>query len=126
MPTQEGTGGDLGAGAVGAAVLQSRRRDAGKRTLAGEGGEEHAARRLGSMPAAIYDGLRVAVRVSLCEAVWGPGCGGGERNGKVRGTDRLEKSTCSRRAALPADPGCLGESVAVSIATAAADAHCLY
>lgn len=43
---------DLGAEAVGATLLQSWRRDAGKRRLAGEGGEEHAARRLGSTPGA--------------------------------------------------------------------------
>lgn len=46
--------------------------DAGKGTLAGEGGEEHAARRLGSRPGADYDGLGVPAVPASSEAVWGP------------------------------------------------------
>lgn len=39
-----------------------------------------------------------------CEAVGAGGRGGGQRNGKVRGTDWLEKSTCSPRARPPCRP----------------------
>lgn len=47
--------------------------------------------------------------------------------GKVTGTDRLEKSTCSPRAHPPFRPKLYGEIVAVTIAAAAAaEAQCLY
>lgn len=68
VPTQEGSecfvivgsGGDLGAEAVGACCVVLMEGCWGRR-LAGEGGEECAARRLGSEPDANYDGLGVLV-----------------------------------------------------------------
>lgn len=95
-----GSGGDLGAEVVGAAVLKEGRW--GSR-LAGEEGEERAAGRLGWVPAANYDSLGCQYRCQpSSKDAWGlVGVGEAREAGKVRGTDRLEKSTCSPRVHPP-------------------------
>lgn len=121
MPTQGGRGCFVIAGAAVTLVLglsahsccsAVEGRDAGERRLAGKESEECTARTLGSQPDANYDGLGVPwAPVSPWKEVWGlVGVGEVRETGKVTGSDRLEKYTCSPRVHPPCRPKLSGRN----------------
>lgn len=94
---------------------------------AGEEGEALGASSLGAWPDANCDGWGCQCSHPSCckqrQLRKCGGWGGGRETKKVRGADRLERSIASPRAHCPFRPSCLGEILAVAMATAAADAH---
>lgn len=111
-------------------LLQCCWRQAGERRLAGKEGEECAARTLGSEPNANDGGGLLVPAVRSSEEVRGLlGMGEVRETGKVRGTDRLEKSTCSPRVHPPFRPKLSGRNCGCHHGNSQQlmrDAQCLY
>lgn len=101
-------------------LLQCWWRDAGERRLAGGEGEECAARTLGSEPNANdmegYTGPRCQRHLRKCGGWWEWGMW--EEQERWEGLTGWRNPLVPLGSTLPSDPSCLGEIVAVTMATA--------